>query len=107
MLKARTISMMATPGDIDAHGALSSTLRVSARSAPHEGFEDGVPNPRKLTAASIRIATARLALAAMPCFVSNHTCTDDRWGPSHGVEDLQGLSNPVIPSALRPSLSFL
>ena len=39
----------------------------------------------------------------MPRFVSKRACTDNSWDPSHGVENLQGLSNPVIPSALRPS----
>jgi len=48
--------MMATPGTVATCGATSRTSRPVETISPHEAVGGWVPSPRKLSAASVRIA---------------------------------------------------
>src|SRR5690606_18620372 len=60
MLNASTTTKMATPGKTAIHQACSMNPRPSESIRPQDGLGAWTPRPRKLSAASDRIANARL-----------------------------------------------
>ena len=61
MLKLKTVSMIAKPGNIANHHLLATKVsRLSASILPQVGTSGGTPSPRKESAASERITLATL-----------------------------------------------
>ena len=62
-LNARTVSVMARPGNIMSHGARNSSLRPRPSMSPHSASGGWTPRPKKPRAAASRMAVEMPSVA--------------------------------------------